>query len=106
MLSAVASAPHFGDRGKRKLKQKVAKTFFRNALMQNRDSFRTKAGRDALGWYHARIDEKRRYDLGPEHDWSSHAADAWGLVAVFRERMKNSFGRNGGPLKRNLKGVV
>lgn len=66
----------------------------------------TKAGREALGWYHARIDEKRRYDLGPEHDWSSHAADAWGLVAVFRERMKNSFGRSGGPLKRNLKGVV
>jgi hypothetical protein len=31
-------------------------------------------GRDALGYYHERQDEKRNVGLGPEHDWSSHAA--------------------------------
>lgn len=36
----------------------------------------TQAGRDALGWYHEKIDEERDIGLGPEHDWSSHAADA------------------------------
>ena len=43
----------------------------------------TKGGRDALGWYHANIDEARGIDLGPDHDWSSHAADAFGMIAVF-----------------------
>jgi hypothetical protein len=42
----------------------------------------TEAGRDALGFYHAKKDENRDVDLGPEHDWSSHAADAFGLMAV------------------------
>jgi phage terminase large subunit len=41
----------------------------------------TEAGRDALGFYHAKKDEGRDVDLGPEHDWSSHAADAFGLMA-------------------------
>src|SRR5512143_652015 len=34
----------------------------------------TEAGRDALWFYHAKKDEGRDVDLGPEHDWSSHAA--------------------------------
>ena len=42
----------------------------------------TAAGRDALGYYHERKDETRNVGLGPEHDWSSHAADAFGLMAV------------------------
>jgi phage terminase large subunit len=42
----------------------------------------TEAGRDALGYYHERKDEDRNIGLGPEHDWSSHAADAFGLMAV------------------------
>lgn len=42
----------------------------------------TEAGRDALGWYHEKIDEKRQIGLGPSHDWSSHGADAFGLMAV------------------------
>lgn len=45
----------------------------------------TEAGRDALGYYHERKDETRNVGLGPEHDWSSHAADAWGLMAVAYE---------------------
>jgi hypothetical protein len=36
----------------------------------------TEAGRDALGYYHERKDESRNVGLGPEHDWSSNAADA------------------------------
>jgi phage terminase large subunit len=39
-------------------------------------------GLAALGWYHARKDDKRGTDLGPEHDWASHGADAFGLMAV------------------------
>lgn len=42
----------------------------------------TSAGRDALGWYHEKRDEDRGIGLGPNHDWSSHAADAFGLMAV------------------------
>ena len=34
----------------------------------------TEAGRDALGFYHERKDDVRNVGLGPEHDWSSHAA--------------------------------
>lgn len=45
----------------------------------------TQAGRDALGWYHEKIDEERDIGLGPEHDWSSHAADAFGLMCVVYE---------------------
>lgn len=43
---------------------------------------RTEAGRDALGWYHEKRDENRGIGLGPDHDWSSHSADAYGLIAV------------------------
>ena len=42
----------------------------------------TEPGRDALGWYHEKQDETRGIGLGPDHDWSSHAADAFGLMAV------------------------
>lgn len=43
----------------------------------------TEAGREALGWYHEKIDEDRQFGLGPEHDWASHGADAFGLMAVY-----------------------
>lgn len=46
------------------------------------DEKRTEAGRLALGWYHERIDENRDVGLGPEHDWSSHGADSFGLGAI------------------------
>ena len=42
----------------------------------------TEAGREALGYYHEKRDEDRNIGLGPEHDWSSHSADAFGLMAV------------------------
>ena len=51
---------------------------------------KTDAGVQALGWYHAKIDDKRQIDLGPEHDWSSHAADAFGLMCIAYETPKKS----------------
>jgi phage terminase large subunit len=42
----------------------------------------TEAGRAALGWYHEKRDEQRGIGLGPEHDWSSHGSDAYGLGMV------------------------
>jgi len=45
----------------------------------------TQPGLDALGWYHEKRDEKRQIGLGPEHDWASHGADAFGLGCVVYE---------------------
>lgn len=45
----------------------------------------TEAGRAALGWYHEKRDEDRGIGLGPEHDWASHGADAFGLACVAYE---------------------
>jgi phage terminase large subunit len=50
------------------------------AIWFNADT--TESGRDALGWYHEKRDEDRNIGLGPDHDWSSHAADAFGLMCV------------------------
>lgn len=50
----------------------------------------TEAGRDALGWYHERKDDERGIGLGPEHDWASHGADAFGLMCVAYEPPKKS----------------
>ena len=53
----------------------------------------TEPGRDALGYYHERKDEERNVGLGPEHDWSSHAADAFGLMAVDYEEPRKGVDR-------------
>lgn len=50
----------------------------------------TEAGRDALSWYHEKRDEKRDIGLGPNHDWSSHGADAFGLMCVAYEEPRKS----------------
>lgn len=42
----------------------------------------TQAGIDAIGYYHEKRDENRNIGLGPEHDWSSHGADSFGLMAI------------------------
>lgn len=61
----------------------------------------TQAGVDALGHYHANIDDDRGIDLGPNHDWSSHGADAFGLSCVAYEEPEDEnfrldFGVGGG----------
>lgn len=48
----------------------------------------TQAGLDALGWYHEKRDEQRGVGLGPDHDWSSHGADAFGLMCIAYEQPK------------------
>jgi phage terminase large subunit len=50
----------------------------------------TEGGRDALGYYHERKDEAHDIGLGPEHDWSSHAADAFGLMAISYEEQSTT----------------
>lgn len=45
----------------------------------------TQGGIDCLAAYHEKRDEKRGIGLGPNHDWSSHAADAFGLMCVAYE---------------------
>ena len=42
----------------------------------------TGPGLDALGWYHEKRDAERGIGLGPEHDFSSHGADSFGLMCV------------------------
>lgn len=56
------------------------------AIWFNADT--TEGGRDALGWYHEKKDDERGIGLGPDHDWSSHSADAFGLMAVAYEEPK------------------
>lgn len=69
------------------------------------DRERTKAGREAVGWYHSRIDDRRGADLGPDHDWSSHGADAFGLVAVWKATQAEPTDWDK-PIKRNIGGVL
>lgn len=52
----------------------------------------TEAGRAALGWYHEKRDEQRGIGLGPEHDWASHSADAFGLMCVVYEPPSTTWG--------------
>lgn len=54
------------------------------------DETKTKAGLEALGWYHEKKDEKREIGLGPNHDWSSHSADAFGAGCVAYEEPTNA----------------
>lgn len=52
----------------------------------------TEPGRDALGFYHEKKDEMRNIGLGPEHDWSSHGSDGFGLMCVAYEDPARSAG--------------
>lgn len=66
----------------------------------------TEAGRESLGWYHEKRDPVRGIGLGPEHDFSSHAADAFGLMAIYNNAKKVDDGWGSGPIKRSLKGFA
>jgi phage terminase large subunit len=55
-------------------------------------------GIDALGWYHEKRDEARSIGLGPEHDWASHGADAFGLMCIVIEELFKRSQWNRGPL--------
>lgn len=45
------------------------------------DEAKCAKGLKALGWYHEKKNEGG-YGVGPNHDWSSHSADAFGLAAI------------------------
>jgi phage terminase large subunit len=64
-------------------------------------------GLDALGWYHEKKDDARGIGLGPEHDWSSHGADAFGLMAVSVEKIRTELnGDWNKKLKYDSRGIV
>lgn len=46
----------------------------------------TEAGIDALGWYHEKRDAVRGVGLGPDHDWASDSADAFGAMCIAYEQ--------------------
>lgn len=49
------------------------------------DEAKCAKGLKALGWYHEKKNDAG-YGVGPNHDWASHSADAFGLAAVdYRE---------------------
>lgn len=52
------------------------------------DSVKCSAGIDALSWYHEKRDETRDIGLGPNHDWASHGADAFGYMAISHKEEK------------------
>jgi len=56
------------------------------------DAEKTHAGRKALASYHERRDEDRQIGLGPEHNWASHAADSFGLMACAYTEPTTSLG--------------
>jgi phage terminase large subunit len=80
----VTVVPNQG-KGAAKMRIEAARRMF-PAIWFNEDT--TKAGRQALGWYHEKQDEDRGIGLGPEHDWASHSADAFGLLCVAYEMPK------------------
>jgi len=50
------------------------------------DETKCDAGIKALAWYHEKKDEQRSIGLGPDHDWSSHSADAFGMMCLVYEQ--------------------
>lgn len=57
----------------------------------------TTPGIEALGWYHEKKDEARNIGLGPDHDWSSHGADSFGLMAICAEQYFSHDSRSSEP---------
>ena len=57
---------------------------------------------EALGWYHEKRDDVRQIGLGPEHDWSSHGADAFGLMCIVYRPPKAGIDRKLPKLKMSM----
>ena len=69
-------------KGAAKARIEAARRLF-PSMWFNKDT--TEGGLLALGWYHEKKDEVRNIGLGPDHDWSSHSADSFGLMCVVYE---------------------
>lgn len=71
-------------RGAAKMRIEALRRIFANIWFNNTEA--VAGGLEAIGWYHEkRSDDERNIGLGPQHDWSSHAADALGLMAIVYE---------------------
>lgn len=81
---SVVVIPNQG-KGAAKLRIEAARRMFPQVWF---DEEKTDSGRQALGWYHEKRDQIREVGLGPDHDWSSHSADAFGLMCVAHEDEK------------------
>lgn len=67
----------------------------------------TSPGLEALGWYHEKKDENRGIGLGPEHDWSSHGGDSFGLMAICADRIfSETVGDWGRKIQYDARGIV
>ena len=97
-LYKVEVVPNQG-KGAAKARIEAARRLF-PSIWFNADT--TQAGIDALGWYHEKRDQERGIGLGPEHDWSSHGADAFGLMCVAYEAPKGKTQ----PIKYRGNGVI
>lgn len=75
---SVESVPNQGT-GAASMRVEAARRLFARVYFNEST---TEGGRAALGWYHEKLDDERGIGLGPEHDWSSHGADAFGLMCV------------------------
>lgn len=64
----------------------------------------TQGGLDALGWYHEKKDEARGIGLGPEHDWASHGADAFGLMCICADKIMKE--QRPKPIVYDTRGIV
>ncbi len=78
---AVEVVPNQG-KGAAMMRIKAAQRVFPSMWI---DAEGCEAGLEAVGWYHEKRDETREIGLGPEHDWASHGADSFGLMAVVFE---------------------
>lgn len=68
--------------GAARLRIEAVRRVFHKILFNEQTTIK---GRLALGWYHEDWDEENNCGKGPKHDWSSHAADAFGLMCVSYE---------------------
>jgi phage terminase large subunit len=78
----VSSIPNQG-RGAAAARIEAVRKIFHKCWFANTPA--VEDGLMALGFYHEKRHEDRNVGLGPEHDWSSHAADAFGLMAICYE---------------------
>ena len=62
------------------------------------DEPKCQEGIEAISFYHEKIDEEREVGLGPDHDWSSHGADAFGMIGVLYEKLASPKKTYSGPL--------
>lgn len=96
-LTNVEIAPQLGlDDGIQAVRMSFGNTWF--------DAERCARGFEALKQYRMAWDEKGKTWRGrPEHDWTSHAADAFRYLTIGHRAMAGTWDK---PLRRNLRGIA